>query len=246
MLRLSLLFIYLVGFLLVHIPQLFKMKKLAAKDNHLDDPALHVVPKKWAKRFMKMTGSTISIEGYEHMPEGAVVFVGNHESDFDIPLLIGSFEKPLGFVAKKETESIPLISSWMRVIGCVFMDRNSRKGAIHGLKQGIEKVKNGHSLVIFPEGTRNRGGDVLEFKAGSLRLAKDGLAPIVPIVIEGSADIFEKNNRLVKPADVVIRILPAISNAELQNKDMVQLADELRERIISERALLKQRQYEKC
>jgi len=231
--------VYIVGFLIIKIPVMLKMKKLAARNDHRDDPELHAIAKYWSRRVMKITGSKVEIIGAEHIPEGAVVMVGNHDSDLDIPVLLGFLEKPVAFVAKVEMKKIPLLSTWMEILRCSFMDRSSRRKAVESLKQSIEKVKNGHSLVIFPEGTRNLGGELLEFKAGALRLAKDGLAPIIPIVIEGTADIFEKNNKRIKPAHVIVKILPPIANEELQKRDMVELAGEIQQLVAEEREELR-------
>lgn len=240
MFRLIKMVISLIVFLISHLPEMKRLHLISKQNDPKDDVALNIVVKKWARNFIEQTGSSIEIIGEEHISEGPVVFVGNHESDFDIPLLLGYLQKPFGFVAKIETKKLPLISTWMEIIRCVFMNRSSRREAIASLKEGIEHVKRGHSLVIFPEGTRNRGAEVLEFKPGSLRLAKDGHVPIVPIVIYGTADIFEKNNKRIKPSKVIVKILEPITNEELQNKDTVELSAGLQELICIEREKLKQ------
>ncbi|MDF2556638.1 MAG: 1-acyl-sn-glycerol-3-phosphate acyltransferase [Bacillales bacterium] len=239
MFRLIKMVIRLIIFLISVLPEMKRLHQISKRNDPNDDNELNVIVKKWGKNFIAQTGSSVEIVGEELIPEGPVVFVGNHESDFDIPLLLGFIKKPFGFVAKIETKKLPLISTWMEIIRCVFMNRASRREAIASLKEAIDHIKRGHSLVIFPEGTRNRGEEVLEFKPGSLRLAKDGLAPIVPIVIYGTADIFEKNNRSVKPAKVIVKILHPIANEELQNRDMVELSVHLHATICKEREKLK-------
>lgn len=229
----------LIIFLISKLPEMKRLHQISKRNDPKDDVELNFIVKKWGKGFIEQSGSSVEIIGEELIPEGPVVFIGNHESDFDIPLLLGYIQKPFGFVAKVETKKMPLISTWMEIIRCVFMNRASRREAIASLKEGIEHVKRGHSLVIFPEGTRNRGEGILEFKPGSFRLAKDGLAPIVPIVIYGTANIFEKNNKLVKPAKVVVKILNPIPNEDLQNIDMVELSVRLHATICDERVKLK-------
>lgn len=231
----------LIIFLISMLPEMKRLHQISKRNDPKDDVELNIIVKKWAKNFIAQSGSSVEIIGEELIPEGPVVFVGNHESDFDIPLLLGYFKKPFGFVAKIETKKLPLISTWMEIIRCVFMNRASRREAIVSLKEAIEHVKRGHSLVIFPEGTRNRGEGVLEFKPGSLRLAKDGLAPIVPIVIYGTADIFEKNNKRVKPAKAIVKILQPIQNEELQKRDMVELSAHLHATICEEREKLQKK-----
>lgn len=239
MFRLIKMVLKLITFLISKLPEMKRLHQISKRNDPKDNEELNVIVKKWGKDFIAQTGSNIEIIGEELIPEGPVVFVGNHESDFDIPLLLGYIKKPFGFVAKIETKKLPLISTWMEIIRCVFMNRASKREAIASLKEAINHVKLGHSLVIFPEGTRNRGEKVLEFKPGSLRLAKDGLAPIVPIVIYGTADIFEKNNRRIKPSKVIVKIFNPITNEELQEKDMVEISANLYNMICSEREILK-------
>lgn len=225
---------YMVGYLIYSLPTLAKVKKL---DQNLavaeKDKIIHQLPAKWSRTIMKITGSKVHVTGQELIPDGPVVFVCNHEGDFDIPVLLAFIDKPFGFISKVEVKKAPIISSWMEAMNCVYIDRKDRRSAIKSIRDGVEKLKNGHSLVIFPEGTRSKGGPIAEFKSGGLRLAKDSGVPIVPIGIKGTSDIFEKNNRLVKPANVSIHICQPISPEIIRNKDMKELAEEIRQIIIA-------------
>ncbi len=225
---------YMVGYLIYSIPTLAKIKKL---DPNLSveerDRFIHQLPAKWSRTIMKITGSNIQLKGQENIPDGPVVFVSNHEGDFDIPLLLAYIDKPFGFISKVEVKKAPIISSWMEAMNCVFIDRKDRRSAVKSIRDGVDKLKNGHSIVIFPEGTRSKGGPIAEFKGGSLRLAKDSGVPIVPIAIKGTSDIFEKNNRLVRPANVTITVCPPFHPDEYLNKDMNELAKEIRQTIIA-------------
>ncbi len=158
---------------------------------------IHEIPRKWSQTIMKITGSKIIVEGQENIPDGPVVIVCNHVGDFDIPVLLGFVNKPFGFISKIEVSKVPILSSWMKVMNCVFLDRKDRRQSVRAIKEAAASVKEGHSLVLFPEGTRSKGGAVGEFKPGGFRIAIDANAPIVPISISGTADVFEKNNRLV-------------------------------------------------
>lgn len=225
---------YMVGFLIYSLPILSRMKKLSKELPVAErDRLIHQVPAKWSRTIMKITGSTVDVKGQELIPDGPVVFVCNHEGDFDIPVLLAFIEKPFGFISKVEVKKAPIISSWMEVMNCVFIDRTDRRSAVKSIRDGIEVLKNGHSLVIFPEGTRSKGGPVAEFKKGSLRLAKDSGVPIVPIGIRGTSDIFEKNGRLVRPAHVQINICQPIDPDTIRNSDMQDLAEDIRQVIIS-------------
>jgi 1-acyl-sn-glycerol-3-phosphate acyltransferase len=158
------------------------------------------------------------------MPKGAVVIVANHQGSFDIPVLIGYVPKPFGFISKVEVLKIPIVGAWMLIMNCVFMDRSNRAKSAEAIGTGVEVLKQGHSLVIFPEGTRSKGGPVQNFKAGSVRLAMDAMVPIVPIAIDGTADILEKNKGIMKPADVKITILPPVSVDTYKSMDSKALA----------------------
>lgn len=157
---------------------------------------------------LKLSGVTITTEGLENIPgDRAVLYVGNHRSYYDI--LTGYVTVPglTGFVAKKEMEKIPLLSTWMSCVNCLFLDRKNLKEGLRTILEGIEKVKNGVSVWIFPEGTRNEGelSDLLAFHEGSLKIAEKSGCPVIPVAITGTAEIFENHLPRVKPSHVVIR-----------------------------------------
>ena len=113
----------------------------------------------------------------------------------------------MGFVAKKEMEKIPLLSKWMLNVNCLFLDRNNIKEGLKTILAGIEKVRRGVSVWIFPEGTRNKNeqlSDLLPFKEGSLKIAEKSGCPVVPVAIKGTAEVFEKHIPLICPRHVVI------------------------------------------
>lgn len=139
-----------------------------------------------------INGAELSVTGQALIPKDqTVLFVGNHKSLIDIPLLLMHTQKRIAFVAKDSLKKVPPINLWMVFIGCLFLDRtNLRKGAAT-IKQGIAKLKEGHSLVIFPEGTRSPDETMLEFKKGSLKLASKSNVLVVPFAIKGTNEIFE-------------------------------------------------------
>ena len=108
---------------------------------------------------------------------------------------------------KKEMLKIPLLSQWMVQVNCLFMDRQNVKEGLKTILQGIEKIKRGVSIWIFPEGTRNRNEketDLLPFKEGSLKIAEKTGCPVIPVAITGTADVFEKHLPFIRPAHVTI------------------------------------------
>ena len=150
----------------------------------------------------------MTVRGLENIPKDqAVLYVGNHRSYFDI--LVGYTTVPtlLGFVAKKEMRRYPLLAQWMENVNCLFLDRENPKEGLKTILQGIEYVKRGVSVWIFPEGTRNRNEDPLDllpFKEGSLKIAEKSGCPVVPVALTGTADVFERHLPFIYPAHVTI------------------------------------------
>lgn len=173
-----------------------------------------------AKGIIGSTGSNITVTGMENIPKDqTVLFVGNHKSQLDIPLLIRTLDRPIGFVAKKELLKVPLLNRWMTLMGCLFLDRDDPRQAMQTMIDGINNLKNGHSMVIFPEGTRSKTDDLLPFKQGSLKLADKADVPIIPIGIKGTSDVLENNNYLVKRKPISIIIGEPILLSELSREE---------------------------
>ncbi|MEH7109446.1 MULTISPECIES: lysophospholipid acyltransferase family protein [Bacillaceae] len=233
MVRLITCFLYMSGYLIYSIPTLRKMKRLSKNIPVSErDLLIHKVPKMWSRTIMKITGSRVSVEGQEFIPDGPVVFVANHEGDFDVPSLLGYINKPFGFVSKMEVMKVPILSSWMEVMNCIFLDRRNRRQAVNSIREGAAMLKRGHSILIFPEGTRSKGGPISPFKTGSFHLAKDAGVPIVPISIKGTSDVFEKNNRFIRPATITITIGQPINPQVYANLDLKELAENVRQIVI--------------
>ena len=126
----------------------------------------------WAKFCIDATGSSVNVKGEELIPtDRAVVFIANHQGNMDIPTLLGFIKKPKAFVSKIEILKVPILSKWMALMQCTFLDRKNMRQSVQAMAEAVETIKKGYSLVIFPEGTRSKGGPVKEFKAGSFKLA---------------------------------------------------------------------------
>ena len=175
----------------------------------------------WARFvFEKVTRSTVEVTGLEKIPKDrAVVFIGNHQGNMDIPLLFGYINKPMTFVAKAELSKIPLLSDWMKLLQCTFIERKSPRKSIQAIHDAAEGVKKGYSQVIFPEGTRSKGGPHHEFKAGSFKLAFMSGAPIVPVTIDGTWRIYEGQKKVKKGQHVRLIIHDPIETAGLSKEE---------------------------
>lgn len=192
----------------------------------------------WMHSLLRLAGVTVDTAGLDNIPDQPAVFISNHQGNFDIPLLLCSLNRPHGIVAKIELQKIPFIRIWMRYLGCVFIDRHNPRQSAAALNQAAENVLKGHSMIIFPEGTRSKGGEIGEFKAGGFKIAQKTRAPIVPVCIEGSYKIMEANGNRMKPANVKIRILPVIDTAGLSKEELKEIPDKVYALIAAEKSKL--------
>lgn len=229
-------FIYFWYQLIVTYPSLLKVKKLHSTGKKEEmDKLIFQTARKWAQKLVKKTGSTVEVYGKEHLPkEDSFVIVSNHQGNFDIPILIGFLERPIGFISKVEVKKLPIIRDWMVYMNCVFLDRKDRRQAIKAINQGAENIKHGTSIVVFPEGTRSKGMEMNIFKSGSFKLAQKSESPIVPVAIKGSYKIMEQNGNMIKPAHIKVTILPQIKAEDYKDKDLKELAQEVQELIFKE------------
>lgn len=202
---------YLFGFLPFTLPTLRKLKK-----RQEGSEMIHRIPVHWASGILKRAGCTVEMNTEIAVPEGPVLFISNHEGNFDIPVLITTLPKPFGFISKVEVKKLPIIRSWMDEMNCVFLDRSDRRSAMKVLDDARDKLEAGHSMLIFPEGTRSKGEGIQSFKSGFAKIAQEADVPIVPIAIKGTSTIMEDNNNRIRPATVTVSILAPISQEEIR------------------------------
>lgn len=169
---------------------------------------------------LALAGADLSVDGLDNIPDEAVLFVGNHQGYFDILATFIYIERGVGYVAKKEFIKIPFLNLWMKGINCLFLDRENIKEGLKTILQGVELLKSGYNIFIFPEGTRNQGEEMLPFKEGSTKMAEKAKVPIIPVAISGTADLFENNHALrVTPAKVHISFGKPILASELPKEE---------------------------
>lgn len=227
-------FIYFWLYLIALLPQYFYLKYQTkrGKTQHVQEIVDKCVAN-WARRLIALAGGKVHVSGLENIPKDtAVLFVGNHQGDFDIPLTLAYLDRPHGLIAKISTEKIPFISTWMKMLHCVFIDRENPRASMKALGEATENILNGHSMIIFPEGTRSKSDRVGEFKSGSMRIALKAKVPIVPIAIDNTYKMLEEHKFLIKPADIYLRILPPIDTAALTKEESKELNEHIRQKII--------------
>lgn len=185
----------------------------------------------WGKVVLAATGSKVTVRGGDNIPPGPVVFMANHLSVFDTMLLLGFLDKPLAFVAKKELARVPVINSLMRHVGCLYLDRQDIRQAVEIINRAAEQVRNGLSMVIFPEGTRSLTGEMAEFKSGSMKLAIKANVPIVPVTIQGTRNIYEGNGYRIGPSQISLLVMSPIMPGDYGEMGTSRVAKMVREMV---------------
>ncbi|MGY0375041.1 lysophospholipid acyltransferase family protein [Clostridium sp. JNZ J1-5] len=207
-----------------------KMKRQGEEEKA--EKFLHSTVFYWAKQVLKKAGVKVKARGVENVPDGACCFVANHQGNFDILAILAAIDKPMGFIAKKEMAKIPLISRWMRNIRCVFIDRKNVRESLKAINEGANNLKNGYSMVIFPEGTRSKSHNIGEFKKGSLKMATKAKVPIVPITIDGSYKIFEEHNGWLRKGEIKLTIEKPIYLEKLSQEEQKNLSEIVKAEIV--------------
>ncbi|MEN8906733.1 MAG: lysophospholipid acyltransferase family protein [Clostridiales bacterium] len=220
-------YIYFWLYLIKLIPKYYKINRILKNGNIKEhDKIVHSMASKWSQSLLKLAGAKIKVIGVENIPVNkSVLFVSNHQGSFDIPILLGCIDKPKSFVAKIEMLKMPLINKWMKHMNCVFLDRKDIRQSLRVMNEASKYLKNGYSMIVFPEGTRSKGKKMGEFKAGSLKIASKAKVPIIPITVKGSYKLLEQNGFKIKPADVEVVISEPIETLNL-NKTEFNLLNE--------------------
>lgn len=172
------------------------------------DDARHRVPQlalQWAQTMCEQCGVTVRTHGADTIDFGQpMVVVANHQSLFDVPVLMIAGSKPFSFVAKKELFEFPVFGRALPLVGCVPIDRTDRTNAAKSLDSAARHVREGHPLVMFPEGTRSSDGRLLPFRKGAFFLAQKARVPVLPVGIVGTRQVLPRDKLLVSPGVVEV------------------------------------------
>ena len=208
MIRLIFVALFLVIFLILSIP-VFLIEWLIGKVNpHARDiSSLRIVQGAFYV-IAFLSGCHVTVKGMENVPKDeAVLYIGNHRSYFDVVLTYARCPGLTSYMAKKEVARVPLLSTWMRFLHCLFLDRGDIKQGLKTILAAIDLIKNGISVCIFPEGTRSTGPEqteLLPFHEGSFKVATKTDCLIVPMAITNTSRIFEDHIPFIRSTDVVI------------------------------------------
>jgi 1-acyl-sn-glycerol-3-phosphate acyltransferase len=168
---------------------------------------VHKIANLWARMLLWLTSTRVDVIGKEnvHMKKPQI-FMANHQSDFDILIVLAHIPGQFRWIAKKELFKIPIFGQAMRNAGYIEIDRQNHEKALKSLDEAAQKIREGKSVVTFPEGTRSRDGKIRPFKQGMFHLAIQAGVPIVPISIIGAHEIMPKRTLKVKPGRITMVI----------------------------------------
>lgn len=239
MLRTVCFYIFLWAGLLLTLPAMLAVEIANAFSKDRGEAFSQRVARLWGKSVVALSGSSVEVRGLENIPgSGPVLFISNHQSNFDIPLLLGYMGRPVGFLSKEELRKVPIVGRWMRHLNCVFMDRSNPRAALRSIGKAAETVSGGHPMCVFPEGTRSGSGTMGEFKPGAFKIFTKSKAALLPVAIEGTWRIQGRDSLGVRPANVKVSVLPPADLAGIPPRDTLKMAERVRSEILKELEIL--------
>lgn len=174
----------------------------------------------WSRAVLRTAGVTVEVEGREHLPRGeAPVFVANHQSNLDIPVLSLVLPREVLWLAKRELFRIPVFGQAIRAVGYLPVDRGDADAARASLGVAAREVRGGFPVILFPEGTRSGDGRLLPFKLGFLHVAEESGAPVVPVVLRGTSALWPKGRAAARPGRVRVSFLSPLRFAPTDDGD---------------------------
>jgi 1-acyl-sn-glycerol-3-phosphate acyltransferase len=189
----------------------------------------HIVARAWGKSILFASRTHVTVKGLSKIdPDKAYIFMPNHLSNFDIPVILAHLKVQFRWLAKSELFRIPLFGFAMKRAGYISIDRSNRRSAFESLARAAQIIRNGRSVLIFPEGTRSRDQSIKAFKKGGFVLAVESGVPIVPIVIHGTWRIMSKNRLVIRPGNVTVEVLEPIETTDYSRRTKDDLLERVR------------------
>ncbi|MFN7927581.1 MAG: lysophospholipid acyltransferase family protein [Blastocatellia bacterium] len=184
--------------------------------------------------YLRAAGARIHVSGFDHLdPHTPYVFLANHQSNLDPPLMFAYLRRNLGWIAKKELFRIPIMGQAFPLGNVIPIDRSNRQAAIESTRRGAAIVQRGRSVAAYPEGTRSADGVVKPFKKGVFFMATVSGVPIVPVVINDTRLVMRKGTNYCLPHDVFVELLPPISTQGYNEENLEALMEKVRAQFIA-------------
>lgn len=195
----------------------------------------HKCARAWSWLIVKTSGVTIDVEGLEKLdPSRSYIFAANHQSIYDIPILFTSLPFQLRIISKDSIGRIPFMGWHLSRTGHVLVDRDRPGASV--VKKMARLVAAGHSLIVFPEGTRSTDGSVAPFKGGSFLIALQSQLPVVPISLVGSRHVMFRGEVTVRPRHVTVIVHPPVETSGLPRGAARELTETVRGTVASRAA----------
>ena len=167
----------------------------------------------WAKIVLFCAGVRVDVQGSEHVPRGPAIYAANHVSALDIPLLFACLPADFRIIHKSSLYWAPVIGGYLYFGGHIGVDRANPFKARQSLKRAAERIRQGLSVAVFPEGTRSRDGRLQAFKRGTFVLAQDAGVPVVPVSLIGVKALVPQGLVRARPGRVTLRLHPPVPTA---------------------------------
>lgn len=196
------------------------------------DFASRVFATAWARLNMRVSMMTVDVEGADKVDaDQSYVVVANHQSLVDIYVLYGCLPMDIKWVMKQELRAVPVLGIACEMMGHILIDRTNTEAAVKSINDARERIRNGISVVFFPEGTRSRTGELGSFKKGAFRLAQELSLPILPVTIHDSNQVLPSDTTHIVPGRVRLQIHDPVPTTGLTAQDAGKLTSEVRELI---------------
>lgn len=198
---------YIVRLLLIIIVTLFDSVAVILHLAFAKSPDFSAYARRWARRILKISGIQVIVEGADHLQKHETyVFVANHSSLFDIPVLQATIENDFRIIYKKELEKIPVFGYGLKKSPYIGIVREDPRKSMKSMELAIESIQKGSSVLVFPEGTRSKDGNLSEPKRGAFIIAAKSHKPIVPVAIKGTYEILSQGISGIRPRQVKVKI----------------------------------------
>lgn len=222
---------FAISGMFVAIPKLHKYEKLAA-EGKIDNLAAKAseVARKWSDYCLGVAKAKITVNGLEKIPQNEpVLFVSNHQSYADIPVLVSSLRNSdFGFVIKDTMAALPLINHFVEPLLCAPITQSDIRQSVAALNQAAENIKNGHSMLIFPEGRREFTNMPRVFKNGAFKIVQKTGVTVVPIYLRNVHLLFEGNGKRLGSPDITVTVLDPIKTSDMSRADIKVLNEKVR------------------
>ncbi len=199
------------------------------------DLPLHMARTCWAPGILWGAGAKVVVEGGEGIDWSKPhVYLMNHQSAIDIPVAFYVLKTPLRFIAKRVLSKVPFLGWYMSATGMIFVDRERSTEAIASIQRAGERIRNGASILAYPEGTRSRDARILPLKKGTIVVAIESQVPVVPVAIAGANDVLSATGFRVRPGVIRVKIGEPIPTAGMKARDREPLLRRVHEALVEQ------------